>query len=77
MRTHSLSFLAITASLFSFTSAQAEASPKTFEQWCQQKNSLSDGAKNTVEALLKEADTQAKFKPTDCPVKPTSICFFE
>jgi internalin A len=62
MRIFPLSVLAIAISLFSFTSVQAEASPKTFEQWCQQKNSLSDGAKNTVEVLLKKAKTQ------DCKV---------
>lgn len=58
MRIFPLSVLAIAAVIFSFTSAQAEASPKTFEQWCQQKNSLSAAAKNTVEALLKQAETQ-------------------
>ena len=58
MRIFPLSVLAIAFSFFSITSLQAEASPKTFEQWCQQKASLSAGAKITVEALLTESETQ-------------------
>ncbi|MDX2256729.1 MAG: leucine-rich repeat domain-containing protein [Pseudanabaenaceae cyanobacterium bins.39] len=71
MRTFPLSVLATIAFIASFPAFNAEASPKTFEQWCQQKDSLSAGAKNTVEALLKQAETQ------DCKVANQKLNSFD
>jgi len=57
----SLAGLAIATIFLSCLNANAETvapSPKSFEQWCQQKNSLPAATKKTVEALLKESGTQ-------------------
>jgi internalin A len=55
----------------------ATTMPKSFEQWCLQKNTLSTETKKTVEVLLKKADTQ------DCKLaeaklnRPSSVLYLE
>ena len=38
--------------------ATQQSKPKTFTQWCQQRNSVPAATKLTIDLLLKEADTQ-------------------
>ena len=47
--------------------------PKTFKEWCQQKASLPQQTRRTVEALLKVAETQNCSQPNQTLTKLTSL----
>jgi internalin A len=50
--------IAIFSSTLGFYTPKVTATPKTFKEWCEQKASLPQETKHTVEALLNVAKTQ-------------------